>query len=163
MDDAELVALFTGYGYQVRFVEYGILSESAEETQKQIVALNKNMAVSMEWALTEIRKIQKAAREGKPIVKPRWPLIIMRTPKVCCCHFSAHMNSSTDLRLVSFIVGNDGPRQSRRPDDHRLLPRPSSPSSESQVIRRATRDAPSMARILRFPLPSHICSFLYPI
>jgi xylulose-5-phosphate/fructose-6-phosphate phosphoketolase len=35
----------------------------------------------MEWALSEISKIQKAARAGHPIVKPRWPIIILRTPK----------------------------------------------------------------------------------
>lgn len=39
------------------------------------------MATSMQWALDEIHKIQKAARSGKPIMKPRWPVIIMRTPK----------------------------------------------------------------------------------
>ena len=32
----------------------------------------------MEWALGEIKK---AARSGKPIVKPRWPILTMRTPK----------------------------------------------------------------------------------
>jgi xylulose-5-phosphate/fructose-6-phosphate phosphoketolase len=39
------------------------------------------MAASMEWALEEIKKIQTAARSGKPITKPRWPMIVMRTPK----------------------------------------------------------------------------------
>jgi xylulose-5-phosphate/fructose-6-phosphate phosphoketolase len=39
------------------------------------------MAASMRWALAEIRKIQEAARSGKPITKPRWPVILMRTPK----------------------------------------------------------------------------------
>ncbi|KAF8685499.1 Phosphoketolase [Rhizoctonia solani] len=81
MDDLELVALFTGYGYQVRFVEYGDLAQSKEEHTKKEIELNANMAVSMEWAYSEIRKIQKAARNGDPIEKPRWPLIIMRTPK----------------------------------------------------------------------------------
>jgi phosphoketolase len=32
-------------------------------------------------AYGEIRRIQKAAREGKPIDKPRWPMIILRSPK----------------------------------------------------------------------------------
>lgn len=41
------------------------------------------MAASMEWAVSEIKKIQSAARSGKAIVKPRWPVLIMRTPKVC--------------------------------------------------------------------------------
>jgi len=81
MDDLELVTLFTGYGYQVRFVEYGNLPQSTEEIQEKTLALNKSMAVSMEWAYQEIRKIQTAARSGKPITKPRWPVIIMRTPK----------------------------------------------------------------------------------
>lgn len=35
----------------------------------------------MDWALAEIKKIQTAARTGEPIVKPRWPVIILRTPK----------------------------------------------------------------------------------
>ncbi|QRV77613.1 hypothetical protein RhiJN_05628 [Ceratobasidium sp. AG-Ba] len=81
MDDKELVCLYTGYGYQVRFVEYGDLAESPEEHKQKELELNANMAASMEWAYDEIRKIQKAARSGSPIVKPRWPMIIMRTPK----------------------------------------------------------------------------------
>lgn len=35
----------------------------------------------MEWAISEIHKIQKAARSGNTIVKPRWPVLILRTPK----------------------------------------------------------------------------------
>ena len=55
MDDSELVCLFTGYGYQVRFVEYGTLPESSKESHEKDVVLNKNMAVSFEWAYAEIR------------------------------------------------------------------------------------------------------------
>jgi len=68
MDDLELVALFSGYGYQVRFVE-------------DLQNIDQDMAASMDWAVREIKKIQAAARSGKPIVKPRWPVLIMRTPK----------------------------------------------------------------------------------
>lgn len=68
MDDKEMVALFTGYGYQCRFVE-------------DLDDIDADMCRSMEWALDEIHKIQKAARSGKPIMKPRWPVLIMRTPK----------------------------------------------------------------------------------
>ncbi|TVY81580.1 putative phosphoketolase, partial [Lachnellula suecica] len=68
MDDKELVTLFTGYGYQCRFVE-------------DLEDIDRDIATSMQWALDEIRKIQKAARSGKPIMKPRWPVLIMRTPK----------------------------------------------------------------------------------
>nr|XP_019044735.1 phosphoketolase [Kwoniella bestiolae CBS 10118]OCF23665.1 phosphoketolase [Kwoniella bestiolae CBS 10118] len=77
MDDLEVACLFTGYGYQVRIVEYqGATSDHEHDT-----AINYDMAVSMEWAYQEIKKIQTAARSGKPITKPRWPLIVMRTPK----------------------------------------------------------------------------------
>lgn len=68
MDDKEMVALFTGYGYQCRFVE-------------DLEDIDADMCRSMEWALDEIHRIQKAARSGKPIMKPRWPVLVMRTPK----------------------------------------------------------------------------------
>ncbi|KAK3177083.1 hypothetical protein OEA41_008411 [Lepraria neglecta] len=68
MDDKEMVTLFTGYGYQCRFVE-------------DLDDIDADMYRSMEWALDEIHQIQKAARSGKPIMKPRWPVLIMRTPK----------------------------------------------------------------------------------
>lgn len=71
MDDKELVALFTGYGYQVRVVGH------------ELERIDEDMAASLQWALSVIRSIQKAARQGKPIFKPRWPVIILRTPKVC--------------------------------------------------------------------------------
>ena len=68
MDDKEMVTLFTGYGYQCRFVE-------------DLEDIDGDMCRSMKWAQNEIHKIQKAARAGKPIMKPRWPVLIMRTPK----------------------------------------------------------------------------------
>jgi len=58
----------SGYGYQVRIVE-------------DIPNLDNDLAVSMEWALAEIAKIQRAARSGHPIIKPRWPILVLRTPK----------------------------------------------------------------------------------
>ncbi|KAF3927963.1 hypothetical protein ABW20_dc0109159 [Dactylellina cionopaga] len=72
MDDKEIVCLFSGLGYQTRFVE-------------DLENIDADMAAAMEWALCEIRKIQKAAREGNAIMKPRWPVIIMRTPKGWGC------------------------------------------------------------------------------
>jgi len=67
MGNEELRALFTGYGWQPRFVEGDELSA--------------NMAAAMDWALAEIRGIQAAARAGKPIPQPRWPMLILRSPK----------------------------------------------------------------------------------
>lgn len=68
MDDKEMAALFTGYGYQPRVVD-------------DLNDIDADLNNSMEWALSEIKKIQKAARSGNPIIKPRWPVLIMRTPK----------------------------------------------------------------------------------
>jgi xylulose-5-phosphate/fructose-6-phosphate phosphoketolase len=69
MDDKELVCLFSGYGYQVSIVD-------------DLDQIDDQLSSSLEWALSEIHKIQKAARSGDPVVKPRWPMIILRTPKV---------------------------------------------------------------------------------
>jgi xylulose-5-phosphate/fructose-6-phosphate phosphoketolase len=68
MDDREIVALFSGYGFQVRIVE-------------DLEKINADLAGSLEWALHEIKSIQHVARSDKPIVKPRWPMIVLRTPK----------------------------------------------------------------------------------
>ncbi|KAG9315301.1 putative phosphoketolase [Chiua virens] len=68
MDDKELIALFSGYGYQVCIVD-------------DMQNIDRDLATAMECALSEISRIQQAARSGKPIVKPRWPMIILRTPK----------------------------------------------------------------------------------
>src|SRR5258707_8113949 len=53
MSDEELLALFTGYGYQVIFVEGDDLDAS--------------LYGAMDWAYHEIRRIQQAARSGQPI------------------------------------------------------------------------------------------------
>ena len=68
MDDKEMAALFTGYGYQTRVVD-------------DLDDIDADLNNSMEWALGEIKRIQGAARSGKPIMKPRWPVLILRTPK----------------------------------------------------------------------------------
>jgi xylulose-5-phosphate/fructose-6-phosphate phosphoketolase len=68
MDDKEIVSLFTGYGYQVCVVD-------------ELSSINVQLSSALEWALGEIRRIQKAARSGKPILKPRWPMLVLRTPK----------------------------------------------------------------------------------
>ncbi|GAO46483.1 phosphoketolase [Saitoella complicata NRRL Y-17804] len=74
MDDRELTALFTGYGYQVRIVD-GVSDGS------NMSHIDQDLAASMAWAYDTIKDIQTAARSGKPIMKPRFPVIILRTPK----------------------------------------------------------------------------------
>ena len=67
MSNEELWHLFTGYGYEPLIVE------PPEIEQKMID--------TFERAYQRIRIIQKQARSGKKIVKPRWPVIILRTLK----------------------------------------------------------------------------------
>lgn len=68
MDNKELVALFSGYGYKVCIVE-------------RLKDINVELYSAMNWALKEVKSIQNDARRGTPITKPRWPMIILRTPK----------------------------------------------------------------------------------
>jgi xylulose-5-phosphate/fructose-6-phosphate phosphoketolase len=69
MSDEDLIKLFEGYGYSPRIVGTDLSN------------IDLDMSLSMEWAYNLIRKIQDAARSDKPIFKPHWPMIIMRTPK----------------------------------------------------------------------------------
>ncbi|KAL7920892.1 XFP N-terminal domain-containing protein [Trichoderma austrokoningii] len=68
MDNRELTLLFSGYGYQVCIVE-------------TLDDIDAELHSALFWALAEIKKIQGAARAGHPVGKPRWPMIILRTPK----------------------------------------------------------------------------------
>ena len=79
MDDREIACLFAGYGYQPRIVE-------------DLDNIDADMHATLEWAVEEIRKIQHAARTGNPITKPRWPMIVLRTPKGWGCPKGAHGN-----------------------------------------------------------------------
>ena len=66
----EVEHLFKGYGYTPYFVE-----GSERETMHQAVA------ATLEHCLTEIRSIQAEARRSGQARRPRWPMVILRTPK----------------------------------------------------------------------------------
>ncbi|TCG10156.1 phosphoketolase [Paraburkholderia steynii] len=66
----ELEALFVGYGYKPYFVEG---SDPAE--------MHRTMAATLDTIVSEIRAIQTKAREGGEVERPRWPMIVLRTPK----------------------------------------------------------------------------------
>ena len=76
MDDKEIVSLFSGYGYQVLIVE-------------NLDSIDDELQNGLEWAVSEIKKIQQAARSGEPIAKPRWPMLVLRTPKARLLPMSA--------------------------------------------------------------------------
>jgi len=66
----ELESLFVGYGYQPHFVE-GSQSDS----------MHQKMAAVLDLVFAEIRSIQRQARSKAPLVRARWPMIVLRTPK----------------------------------------------------------------------------------
>src|SRR6266852_4296138 len=70
LSDAEFAQLFIGYGYKPRFVE-----GHEPETMHQL------MAHTLDTVIEEIHAIQNDARAGRSIGLPRWPMIILRTPK----------------------------------------------------------------------------------
>lgn len=68
MGDDELMSLFEGYGYEAIVVKGGKIEEK--------------MLEASEKAYKIIRDVQKKARKSrKPILKPKWPVILLRTPK----------------------------------------------------------------------------------
>ncbi|WP_048497091.1 phosphoketolase family protein [Marinobacter subterrani] len=66
----ELESLFIGYGYQPYFVE-------GDEPAR----VHQRMAATLDTVMAEIRAIQQEARTGGTTSRPRWPMIILRTPK----------------------------------------------------------------------------------
>ena len=68
MKNSELKSLFSGYGYEPLFVNNG----------KNIY---EKMAEALELAYQKINSIQERARGGEKLVSPRFPMIILRTPK----------------------------------------------------------------------------------
>ncbi|HLG25694.1 MAG TPA: phosphoketolase family protein [Candidatus Gracilibacteria bacterium] len=72
MSDKELTDLFTGFGYEPRIVDCTKLTPHAHQ----------KMIDTLEWAYNRIRAIQKKARASKKaLLKPKWPMIVMRSLK----------------------------------------------------------------------------------
>ncbi len=67
---AELRALLEGYGYAPRFLEG---SDPRE--------MHVRMAQTLDEVLDEIVRIQRQARADGTTERPRWPMIVLRTPK----------------------------------------------------------------------------------
>ena len=67
---AELAALMEGYGHKPHFVE----GDDPAEVHQQLAA-------TLDEVVAEITRIQKTAREDGVTERPRWPMIVLRTPK----------------------------------------------------------------------------------
>ncbi len=74
IENGELEALFRGYGYKPHFVE-GTDPE----------AMHQQMAECLDRVIEEIRDIQGEAQSAAAVKRPRWPMIILRTPKGWTC------------------------------------------------------------------------------
>jgi xylulose-5-phosphate/fructose-6-phosphate phosphoketolase len=66
----EVAALLGGHGYEPRFVD-----------GDQPARVHQDFAAALEWAHDRIRAIQDEARGGRLRERPRWPVIVLRTPK----------------------------------------------------------------------------------
>jgi xylulose-5-phosphate/fructose-6-phosphate phosphoketolase len=66
----ELTALLTGYGWVPWFVE-------GHEPEP----MHRRMAATLDAVIEEIRRIQQAARRDGATERPRWPMIVLVTPK----------------------------------------------------------------------------------
>jgi len=70
MADDELESLFDGRGYEPVFVE-----------GDEPLVVHQLMAAALEYCFDRIAEIQKNARENGVEIRPKWPMIVMRTPK----------------------------------------------------------------------------------
>jgi xylulose-5-phosphate/fructose-6-phosphate phosphoketolase len=68
--DAELDSLVTGYGHRM------ILVDGSEPS-----VMHQRMAAALDEAIEEIQAIQRDARRGGPVRRPRWPMIVLKSPK----------------------------------------------------------------------------------
>jgi len=70
----ELEQLMRGYGYVPIFVE-----------GREPAKMHQAMAAALDRALDEIRRIQDDARKNGVTERPRWPMIVLRSPKGWTC------------------------------------------------------------------------------
>jgi len=68
--DEELAALMAGYGYKPYLVE-----------GDDPATMHQRMAATFDEVFDAIGAIQRAAREGGSTGRPRWPMIVLRSPK----------------------------------------------------------------------------------
>ena len=70
IEPEELEQLLRGYGWTPYFVE-------GDDPEK----MHQLMAVALEETIEQIRQIQNHAREHNDTTRPRWPMIVLKSPK----------------------------------------------------------------------------------
>jgi xylulose-5-phosphate/fructose-6-phosphate phosphoketolase len=104
LSEGELGSLLEGYGYRTWFVE-----------GDQPAAVHQRLAQVLEEVVAEIGRIQAEARAGRRSGVPRWPVIVLRTPKGWTCPaevdgvpmegtYRAHQVPITDLQKPGHLA-----------------------------------------------------------
>ncbi len=68
--EEDLASMLRGFGYQPYFV-----------SGNQPDQVHQLLAATLDRILDEIGEIQRHARRGGPVSRPRWPMLVLRTPK----------------------------------------------------------------------------------
>ncbi|ROT33110.1 phosphoketolase [Micromonospora sp. HM5-17] len=68
--EPDLVGILRGFGYQPYVV--------AGDQPRQV---HRDLAATLDQVLDDIAGIQRRVRGGGPVERPRWPMIVLRTPK----------------------------------------------------------------------------------
>ena len=70
ISEEEIECFFKGCGWEPYFV-----------TGDDPLVMHEKMATTMDKVITEIKEIQRNARTNNDAKRPRWPMIVLRTPK----------------------------------------------------------------------------------
>ena len=113
----ELEALFRGYGYIPHFVE-----------GDDPATMHELMAETLEKVVLDIRRIQDDARKNGFKGRPKWPMIVMRTPKGWTCpkeidgkreegYWRSHQVPMGDMEKPGHVAILEGWMKSYRPEE----------------------------------------------
>jgi xylulose-5-phosphate/fructose-6-phosphate phosphoketolase len=114
---SELQSLLEGYGYAPYFVE-------GDEPEK----VHQALAAALDAIVADIRRIQTDARTKAVTARPRWPMIVLRTPKGWTCpkeidgkkcegYWRAHQVPMGDMDKPEHIRILEGWMKSYRPEE----------------------------------------------
>ncbi len=154
----ELTQLLEGYGYKPYYVE-GSNPES----------MHRDMAQTLDVVADEIREIWRAAREDGVTTRPKWPMIVLRTPKGWTCprtiderlcegYWRSHQVPMGDMDRAEHIAILDQWMRSYRPEelfdqDGRLKPELAelAPRGERRMSANPHANGGILLRDLRMP------------
>jgi len=105
----ELEQLFRGYGWTPYFVE-----------GDDPMLVHQQMAAALDEVVSEIKRIQKNARQAGDGTRPRWPMIVLRTPKGWTGPKSVDGKANENnfrSHQVPFVVDDDHPENLGKLED----------------------------------------------